>query len=479
MKMIIGGIKVDSRSKETVDVICPSDGKFLDVVPVATEEDVKEAIETAKKGQKLWSKVSLYERERILKRYIELVDENKEGIAEILSLEQGRPYQQNLSDMYSQVNNILPTYIDAYKHFHGKTTQPGAYSFNKNDFQVVVREPVGVVAAIIAYNSPVTILYRKVIPALITGNAIVVKPATDAPLAVIRCMELLVEAGVTPEAINLVTGSGSKVGKWISENPHVNTISFTGSTEVGIDIIQKSSVNLTRCHLELGGNDAFIILEDADIDLAVKSAYSGRIPVSGQICASPKRFIVDKKIVEEFTDKLIAAISKVTIGQPMDENVELCGLINEKAAIQALEQVEYTVKQGAKIALGGERHKAVLLPTVLTDVTKDMDIAQSMEVFAPVFPIIVVENEEEAVEIANNTHYGLSGSVFSKDMRRAMHIANQLETGQVVINSHGWYLNPDQPFGGYKKSGLGREGVEDTLSAFTQEKTITFKDYLY
>lgn len=479
MKMIIGGKLVDASSNEAVDVICPSSGEFLDTVPVATEKDVEETIATAKKGQKKWNKVSLYDRERILKKYIELVDKNKEEIAKVLSLEQGRPYKQNLEDMRSQVNNILPTYIDAYKHIQGNTTQPGSYSFNQNDFQVIVKEPIGVVAAIIAYNSPITILYRKIIPALITGNSIVVKPATDAPLAVIKCVELLIEAGVTPEAVNLITGSGREVGKWISENPLINAISFTGSTKVGIDIIQKSSVNMTRCHMELGGNDAFIVLEDADIDLAAKAAYSGRIPVSGQICASPKRLIVDKKVANEFTDKLIELVSEAVIGQPMDENVDLCSLINEEAAIEALKQIEHTVGQGAMIAYGGNRDKAFLEPTIITDVTKDMDIAQNMEVFAPIFPIIVVENEDEAIEIANNTYYGLSGSVFSTNIKRAVHIANQLETGQVAINSHGWYLNPEQPFGGYKRSGLGREGVKATIDAFTQEKTISFRDFLY
>lgn len=478
--MIIGGEKVESEYNKKINVVNPYDSKVIDDIPVASKTDVQKSLEAARKGYIEWKKLSPHERETILKRYIILLEKNKKEIAEVLSLEQDRPYKQCLNEIEAQVRDVLPAYIESYKYLDDKAPLPGAYSFNKNDFQVVVREPMGVIVAIIAYNSPITILFRKIIPALISGNAIVVKPASDAPLAVIKCVDLLIKAGVTPEAINLITGRGKDVGNWISESSLVDVISFTGSTQVGIDLVKKSSVNLTRCHLELGGNDAFIVLNDADIDKAVREASKGRIPLSGQVCASPKRLIVQEDIHDEFVLKLKKHIQKFKTRQTCnsDGDINIGGLINENAAEKALEQINHTKKQGATIIHGGNKIKNMIEPTIITNVTKDMDIAQDMEVFAPVFAIIKVKDDNQAVDIANNTQYGLSGSVFSQDVQKAFNIAKKIESGQVAINSHGWYLNPSQPFGGYKKSGLGREGIWETIDAFTQEKTISLRNFL-
>lgn len=479
MKMTIGGKKAESKDKRTLDVFCPVDNQLLDAVPIATKEDVDEAVRMAWHGQKIWSKQPLHYRVDVLHKYIELLDEHKEEVATLMSLEQGRPYWQNIANIDNNVKNIIPGYLDVCKHQYGRTTLPGAYAGKEKDFQVVVREPLGVVATIIPFNSPINLFLKKAIPALAVGNSLVVKPASDAPLAMIKIVDLFVEAGVTPEAVNIVTGSGAAVGKWISENPKVAAISFTGSTEVGAEIVKNSSRNLTRCFMELGGNDACIITDDADINLAAKAAKAGRTANAGQICASPKRYIVHKNIAEEFTLKLVDELKTLKIGAPMDPGVEMCCLINEKAAINAENQIKHTVDQGAVLVYGGKRRGAYIEPAVLSGVTKNMDIAKDMEVFAPVFPIIAVEDDSEAIDIANSSSYGLSGAVFCRDFKRAFNIANAVETGQMVINWHSYYLNPDAPFGGYKKSGLGREGIMVTLDEFTQQKTITLKDILF
>lgn len=479
MKMTIGGKKVDARNGKTIDVYCPATGEFINTVPAATEEDVKEAISMAKRGQKIWNGIQLHKRLSILRRFIKLLDKNKEKIARTLSMEQARPYAQNLADVINNVENTLPGYLDVCRHHYGKTTTPGAYEGKEHDFQVIVREPLGVIATIIPFNSPVNVFLKKAIPALATGNSIVVKPASDVPLAMIMMTDLFIEAGVTPEAVSIVTGSGEAVGRWISTNPEVAGISFTGSTRAGSDIIKMSSVNITRCFMELGGNDAFIVREDADLDLAVKEARIGRTFNAGQICASPKRYLVNKKVCKEFTKKLIEELKKVKIGNPLEGGIDMGCMVSEKAAVNAVNQIGHTVSQGARIVYGGEREGAFLIPTVLADVTKEMDVATDMEIFAPVFPIIEVDSDEEAIEIANASVYGLSGSVISCNMKEAIHIANQMDTAQVVINGQGFYGNPEIPFGGYKKSGLGREGIMSTMDEFTQEKAITFRDILY
>jgi succinate-semialdehyde dehydrogenase/glutarate-semialdehyde dehydrogenase len=479
MQMTIGGVKVDSTSGKRIDVYCPADGQLLDSVPAATEAEVGRAVGLAVAGQRVWEKVPLHERVSILERYIRLVDTHKEEIARTLSLEQGRPYAQNLRDLEENVHNILPGYLDVAKRLYGKTTVPGAYPGKEKDFQVIVREPLGVIVAIIPFNSPINLFLKKAIPALVLGNALVVKPASDDPLAMVRLVDLFVEAGVTPEAISCITGSGSNVGRWLALNPHVAAISFTGSTEVGKEIVRTSSVNLTRCFMELGGNDVMVVLADADLDLAVHEAIRGRTNIAGQVCASPKRYLVQREVAAAFTDKLIAALQALVVGQPLEEGVDLCCLINEKAATNAEEQIRHTVAQGATLAAGGGRNGTFLEPTVLTGVTRDMDVAKDMEIFAPVFPIIAVADTDEAIDIANASVYGLSGSVFSRDLKQAFHVANALKTGQVVVNGSSFYMNPDAPFGGYKQSGLGREGISVTLQEFSQEKTITIRDLLY
>lgn len=479
MQMTIGGKKVDSRDGRIFNVYCAADNRLLGTAPIATKGDIDEAVALAKKGQEIWAKVPLHRRIEILYKYRDLLKKHREKIAELMALEQCRPVKSYLANVDHNIKNIIPGYLDVARHFYGSTTVPGAYAGKEKDFQVIVREPLGVVATIIPFNSPMNLFLKKAIPALVVGNSIVVKPASDVPLAMIRLTDLFVEAGVTPEAISVVTGSGAEVGKWLSENPDVAAISFTGSTETGIDIVKNSSKNLTHCFMELGGNDACIILNDADIDFAAKAARGGRIANAGQICASPKRYVVHKAVLKEFTEKLIENLKSVKIGMPTDPDVDMCCLINEKAAIKAEKQIKHTIDQGATLAYGGKRNGAFLEPTVLTNVTKDMDVAQNMEIFAPVFPIIAVEDEQEAIEVANNTTYGLSGAVFSRDFKRAFNIANAIKTGQMLINWHSYYLNPDAPFGGFKKSGLGREGIMVALSEYTQQKTITLKDILW
>jgi len=319
---------------------------------------------------------------------------------------------------------------------------------------------------------------HKVAPALLMGNAVIIKPSSYTPLAASIVTNLLIEAGVTPNAVQYITGSGAKIGDWLTTSPLVRAISLTGGTSAAVHIIEKSAPNIPRLFFELGGNDPLIIFGDADIELAVSESIGGRITNAGQICCCSKRFIVHNSVKEAFTEKLVRVLESIAPKNAADPDAVMGPVVSEAAAIEIINQVEKTVAQGAKCVLGGTREGAYVAPTVLTGVTSAMDIANAMEIFGPVFPIIGFDTFEEAIEIANGTPYGLQGGVITADMKTAMKAATQMQCGAVVINGSGNYRSAHQPFGGYKLSGLGREGILTTLDEMSQAKTISFKGIL-
>lgn len=334
--------------------------------------------------------------------------------------------------------------------------------------------------AILPFNFPIDLFSHKVAPALAAGNAVVIKPAMEAPLTIIRITELLHEAGVPGSTIQILTGRGSTVGEILASSPKVNIVSMTGDTRTGIRVARNAAKNLSRTFLELGGNDALIAFDDADIDEAVEHAVFGRTWANGQCCCANKRIIVQKSILDDFTHKLITKLKGYTLGNPMNPGTKIGPLINEKAANTVKKQIEHTVGQGAQLLYGGERiDNCFLTPTILGNVSKEADVARDLEIFGPVLPIITFGDDNEAVEIANNSIYGLSGSVFTKDIGRAMNTAYKMETGQVAINGTGLYRPDAAQFGGYKQSGLGREGLSVTLEEMTQVKNIAIRNALY
>ncbi len=340
------------------------------------------------------------------------------------------------------------------------------------------REPIGVVACVIPFNFPCDLFDQKVAPALLAGNAAIVKPSTDNPLTLCMLTALLVEAGVTPGAIQIVTGRGSVMGGVLCAHPDVHLVTLTGSTEVGIETAISCAKNLTHTALELGGNDAFIVLEDADVDLATTEIIWGRMYNTGQVCCASKRFLVHSSIVEEFTAKAIEKISAIKLGMPADEDSQLGCLISEKAAIEVEAQVNKTVEEGGTILLGGKRDGAFYTPTVIGNVPKTAAVAKDMEIFGPVVPIITFETVEEAIEIANASIFGLCGCVFTENSKTAFKVANALECGGAVINGASFFRSFEMPFGGYKFSGIGTEGVASTFDEMTRTKTIVLKNII-
>lgn len=477
MKMLIGGKAVDAADGASIDVINPATGTVVDTVPAATAEDVAKAVACAKEAQKEWAKIPVYQRVEIMYKFIDLVERDKEDLARTLSNETGKC----ISEARAEIGNIpiaFKAFSERAKHFYGQTIPEGMEAGQDNTVLIVKKEPLGVVAAVIPFNFPCDLFDQKVAPALLTGNACIVKPSTDNPLTLCKLSHLMHEAGVTPGAIEIVTGRGGTVGTALTTNPDVHLVTLTGSTEVGIETAGHCAKNLTHVALELGGNDAFIVMEDADVDLATDELIWGRMYNTGQVCCASKRFLVHKSRVEEFTKKAIEKISKINRADPATDEAEMGCLISEVAAVKVEKQVNLTVEQGGKILLGGKRNGAFYDPTVIGDVPKTADVAKDMEIFGPVVPIIAFETEEEAITIANASKFGLCGCVFSENMRTAARVANALECGGAVINGASFFRSFEMPFGGYKHSGIGTEGVMSTFNEMTHTKSIVLKNIL-
>lgn len=474
MKMIIDGKKVDSKSGQTFDVIAPATGKPVDSVPKATAEDVDMAVTAAVKGQKEWEKVPVHERAQVLYKFLDLVDDNFEDLAQILMQENGKP----ITEARAEIGNIrtgFSAFAEAGKHYYGSIIPPGSEPGQDTHLQLVTREPIGVVACVIPFNFPCDLYDQKIAPALMMGNAALVLPSSDNPLTLMKLTELLVDAGVPDGAIQCVTAPGSVKSAAVSD-PRVHLITLTGSTEVGIETAKTAAANLSHTALELGGNDAFIVLDDGDVDLAVEEMIWGRMYNTGQVCCASKRFLIHNSIKDEFAEKAVARIKSMKYGDPSEEDTQIACLISEQAAVKVEKEVEQTVKEGGRIIMGGKRNKAYYDPTVIVDVPKTAAVAKDMEIFGPVVPIIGFDTDEEAIEIANQSSFGLSSCVFTKDQKRAFKVAKAMEAGGAVINGASFFRAFEQPFGGWKHSGIGNEGVMCTFDEMTRVKTIVLKN---
>ncbi|MDR1641637.1 MAG: aldehyde dehydrogenase family protein [Clostridiales bacterium] len=474
MKMFINGKLSDSVSSETFDIINPANGKVIDSVPKANKEDIDIAVGAAYEAQKAWAKTPIHERAAILYNFLDLVDAEKESLAQTLSAENGKP----IKEARAEIGNIkigFSGFIERAKHFYDSIIPPGTEAGQDKNLQLVTREPVGVIACIIPFNFPCDLFDQKVAPALLMGNAPIVLPSSDNPLTLLRLTELLGKAGVPAGVAQCLTAPGS-VKSAAVEDKRVSLVTLTGSTEVGISTQKLAAANLTKTALELGGNDAFIILEDADLDLAIEELVWGRFYNTGQVCCASKRFLVHNSVKDEFAKKAVDRISQLSFGDPALETTQVGCLISEKAAILVEAQVKKTVEQGGEIILGGNRNGAYYDPTIIANVPKSADVAFDMEIFGPVVPIIGFDTDEEAIEIANQSIFGLSSSVFSKNYKRAWKVAASMEAGAAVINGASFFRSFEMPFGGWKQSGLGTEGVMSTFEEMTRVKTIVLKN---
>lgn len=469
MKMLLNGKKVGIEGREKIDVWNPYTHEKIDYVPCADLKDVDTALNCAQKGAKKWGEVPVLERVRIFEQISAKIAEKKADIAMLLAKEAGKIYVQAEAEVDHAIE-LFKEYANRLRYNYGSVLP------SNEDMIIVTREPLGVVACILPFNFPIELYAQKVAPALVAGNAVIIKPSAETPLSSIYLSELIIECGVEPMALQVITGRGSVVGSALAFSDKIDAVSMTGSTEVGISTYVAAAKNLSRCFLELGGNDPLIIFDDADLDKAVVEAINGRIIHAGQACCSSKRFIVQDNIYDDFAYHLADRLKGMKIGDPLDPGSKVGPLISRKAAERVEEIVRATVDSGAHCICGGKRfNENFFEPTVLANVTPDMEIAQDLEVFGPVFPLIRFTSEEQAVAIADKCTYGLSSGVISSDIQKAIRVARRIDAGNCTINGSGLYRTHDMPFGGHRKSGLGTEGLYATLDEFMKTKTYVWK----
>jgi lactaldehyde dehydrogenase len=465
MDMLIGGKHISSD--DLIDVKNPYDGEVIDTVPIAHRQTAQLAIDAANDAKDSLVEMSAFKVSNKLFNAVRKLEERREEFAQILCLEVGKPINEALVEVDRSIETLRLSAEEA-KRIYGESVPLDAGLNGKGFFAFTQRLPLGVVAAITPFNYPLNLTIHKIAPAIACKNTVIVKPPTEAPLAVMKFCELLDEE-FPDGVVNVVTGYGSEIGDYLVCSPEVDKISFTGSVTTGMMISQKAGMK--KVTLELGGNDPVIILKDADLDKAVKGIINGAFLNAGQVCMGVKRAIVEEGIADEFCNKLVVATEKLQMGNPLESTTTLGTLISEKAAIQVEETVNNAVEDGAKILTGGKRDGAFYSATVIDNVTPDMDLVVR-ETFGPVAPIIRVKNLDEAIEVANATEYGLQAGVFTESYSSAMRCAKEIEAGTVFVNKQSTFRTDNMPFGGFKNSGVGKEGIKYAVDEMTKTKLI-------
>ncbi len=476
-KMFIGGEWTEGKSGETFEVFNPATGKQVGSVPKGGREDVKGAVDSAQRAFRTWSETPAIERSRALLKVAELVRANVEELATSLTTEQGKP----MGESRSEIGSFASTF-EYYAGLVGRERGAQTPLSTGEGFFIVTKRPIGVVGAILPWNFPVSLMGWKVGPGLAAGNTFVVKPSSTTPLTDIKVVALLAKAGLPRGAVNIVTGPGGTVGEAILDSPKVAKIAFTGETATGRRIMEGSAKHIKRLTLELGGSDPMIVLEDADLGLAVEGATWGRFRNCGQSCTAVKRLFLQRTIAEKFVRRFVERVKTIRVGDGLLKTTHMGPVHTLEQREKAEEMVEDAEVRGAKALVGGKRPSEKVfqnghfyLPTLLERVDYDARMAKE-ECFGPVLPIFVVEDLEEAIERANDTVYGLGSSVWTKDVEKAYHAAEKIEAGTTWVNSPP-ISRAEVPFGGFKQSGFGRENGVEGLEHYYETKSIQVLEY--
>lgn len=471
--MYINGEWQKAQSGETVEVINPATSESVGVVAYGDRVDTAKAIDAAHAAFKGWSQLTARERAKYMSNLAELIRKNRDELAAIMSAEMGKPLMEAKFEVLGAVDNFQ-WYAEEAKRVYGETI-PSTVS---NKRILVLKQPVGVVAAITPWNFPINMAARKIAPALAAGCTVVFKPAMKTPLTAVRLFELIEEAGFPKGVVNLVLGKSSAIGNEIVENPKVAKITFTGSTDVGKKLMEGAAKQVKRISMELGGHAPFIVFEDADLDAAVKGLFESKYRNSGQMCICTNRLYVHESVADSFTDKLVSHLKNVKVGDGRTKGVEIGPLVDEQALNQVLGHISDAKEKGGTVVYGGNRltegeysNGFFLEPTVITNTTEDMKVCYE-ETFGPVVPIIPFKDEAEVIEKANNTIYGLAAYAYTQNNSRCFRIAEALEYGIVGIND-GAPTQTQAPFGGFKQSGIGREGGHYAMEEFLETKFVS------
>lgn len=464
----IDGQWVDADGGETITVTNPATADVLGTVPNMGAAETRRAIEAADKAMKDWAKRTAADRAKVLRKWFNLMLENQEELARLLTAEQGKSITEARGEI-AYAASFIEWFAEEGKRAYGEVIP----THDNGKRIVTLRQPVGVVGAITPWNFPSAMITRKVGPALAAGCAVVLKPAAQTPYSAFALAVLAEEAGLPAGLFNVLTGSASAIGGELTSNETVRKISFTGSTEVGRKLMAQSAQSIKKMSLELGGNAPFLVFDDADIDAAVQGAVISKYRNAGQTCVCTNRFYVQAGVYAEFVAKLTAEVEKLKVGNGMEDGVQVGPLIDDKAIQKVQQHLDDAVSKGAKLLTGGKPHElggTFFQPTVVSEVTQDMLICRE-ETFGPLAGVVRFETEEEGVALANDTIFGLAGYFYSRDISRVWRVAEALETGMVGINT-GILSTEIAPFGGIKQSGLGREGSSHGLEDYLEIKYL-------
>ncbi|MBK1812593.1 NADP-dependent glyceraldehyde-3-phosphate dehydrogenase [Clostridium sp. YIM B02505] len=469
-KNLVNGQWIETNTKKLIDIKSPIDQSLVGSIQAMSKEEVNAAIQNASEAQLSWRNVPLNERADILYKTADILDKKAEEIANIMVREVAKDKKSAVSEVTRTADYIRFT-ADAAKSMEGESIPSDPFpGFNRSKISVVTREPLGVILAISPFNYPVNLSASKIAPAVVAGNSVVLKPATQGSISALYLAKAFQEAGLPAGVLNTVTGRGSEIGDYAVTHDHVDFINFTGSTEVGKHISQITAMKPLL--MELGGKDAAIVLEDADLDLTVKNIIAGAYSYSGQRCTAVKRILVMESVADELISKLKTKIEALKVGNPLEQDqVDVVPLIDTKSADFVEELMREAEEKGAKLIIGGNREGNLIYPTLYDRVTIDMRLAWE-EPFGPVLPIIRISDRDAAIKIANASEYGLQSSVFTKDINAAFYIASKLEVGTVQVNNK-TERGPDHfPFLGVKSSGIGTQGIRYSIEAMSRPKAI-------
>ncbi len=464
----INGEWCDANSGETIDVSNPANGAVIAKVPNMGAEETRDAIEHARVAQLQWRKKLAKERAVILRRWHDLMMENQDDLALLMTMEQGKPLAESKGEIaYSA--SFLEWFADQGRRINGETIP----QHQSDKRLVVIKQPVGVCVAITPWNFPSAMITRKVGPALAAGCAVVVKPATQTPLSAFALCELAQRAGLPAGLMSILTGSSREIGGEMTSNSTVRHLSFTGSTEVGRTLMRQCSDSIIKVALELGGNAPFIVFDDADLDAAVQGAMISKYRNAGQTCVCANRIYVQNGVYDQFAAKLAVEVEKIKVGDGLEGGVDQGPLIDAKAVAKVEEHIEDAVSKGAEIVIGGSKHDlggTYFQPTLLKNVKSNMKVAKE-ETFGPLAPLFSFQEEQEVIDMANNTEFGLASYFYSADLARVWRVSEALEYGMVGINT-GLISTEVAPFGGVKQSGLGREGSSHGIDEYLEMKYL-------
>jgi succinate-semialdehyde dehydrogenase / glutarate-semialdehyde dehydrogenase len=464
----INGQWLDAAEGGVIPVNNPATGEIIGTVPKMGTAETRTAIEAANAAWPAWRDRTAAERSAHLRRWFELMLENQEDLAILMTAEQGKPLAESRGEI-AYAASFIEWFAEEGKRVYGDTIP----TFQKDKRIVVIKEPIGVCAAITPWNFPAAMITRKAGPALAVGCTMVLKPASMTPYSALALAVLAERAGIPRGVFNVVCGASGAIGGEMTSNPIVRKVTFTGSTEIGKLLIQQCAGTVKKVAMELGGNAPFIVFDDADLDAAVEGAIASKYRNTGQTCVCTNRFLVQDGVYDAFTEKLAVAVGKMKVGDGLKGETQQGPLIDMNAVVKVEEHIADAVAKGARIVLGGKRHElggSFFQPTILADVTSDMAVARE-ETFGPLAPLFRFTTDEEAIRMANDTEFGLASYFYSRDIGRVWRVAEALEYGIVGINS-GLISSTVAPFGGVKESGIGREGSKYGVEDFLEIKYL-------